>query len=393
MSNDWLWQSPDWPRLHVDNAALAQPMATARLAQGRLLGKSEALGRLGALPAEQLVWAGEAVATAAIEGEKLDPVAVHSSVARRLALAGPAVAVPPAVEGLLDVMQDAAESWARPLDKDRLCRWQAALFPTGQSGLQTITVGAFRSGAAPMQIVSGPQGREVVHFEAVPSAVVDAETRAFLEWFEATRGNDTLDGLVRAALAHLWFETIHPFDDGNGRIGRALVDLAVAQDVRAPWRLHGLSRRLLKERDPYYDALNAAQRGDTDVTTWVAWFLRTFEAACRDSLEVVDEAVERAQYWARFREVALSDAQRKALARMLDAGRGKFEGGMTPRKFIALTGLSRATATRELTDLAAKGLLVQVGAGRSTRYELPMPGWQWQGAARGAANKQAEAGS
>ena len=378
----WLWQAAGWPGFVHDAALVSRALSEARMAQGRLIGTTDALGVPGRLPTEHGVWADEAVATAAIEGEALDPAAVRSSVGRRLGLEGPRVGASAAVEGLLDVMQDAALGWDRPLDRDRLCRWQAALFPSGRSGLRDIVTGAWRTGPEPMQIVSGPQGRETVHFEAVPALAVDAEMRGLLAWFDASRDGRALDGLVRAAIAHLWFETIHPFEDGNGRVGRVLVDLAIAQDVRAPWRLHGLSKRLLADRAGYYEALNRAQRGDVDVTSWLTWFLGTFTAACRDSLVVVEEAVERSLYWSRFRERSLSEHQRKALGRMLDAGRGRFEGGMTVRKFASLAGVSRTTAFRELADLAAKGMLVSVGSGRATRYELPMPEWRWTPAAR-----------
>lgn len=374
----WLWQAVGWPSLRFDAGALATAIGQARLAQGRLVGKTEALDELGQGPAQQQVWAEEAVATSAIEGERLDVVAVRSSVARRLGLTSAGTLPPRAVEGLLDIMQDAAQGWDGPLTHERLCRWHAALFPTGQSGLTKIVVGAYRSAAAPMQIISGPYGRETVHYEAVPGATVNAQMQALLSWFNSSRMDAQLDGLVRAALAHLHFETVHPFEDGNGRIGRAIVDLALAQDMRAAWRMHGLSQRLMKEREAYYHALNSAQRAGTDVTAWVLWFLGVFARACTDSLTVVEEAVERAQYWSRFREVALSPHQHKALNKLLDAGPGRFEGGMTPRKFMALTNTSSATATRELSALVAVGMLVRKGAGRSVRYELPMERWQWR---------------
>lgn len=374
----WLWQAPAWPRLRYDTAALAGELGRARLAQGRLLGKSEALEEIDQKPAEEQLWTEQTLATAAIEGERLDPAAVRSSVSRRLGLARHGQAVPRHIEGLLDVMQEAAGAWNQPLNRARLCAWQAALFPTGYAGLQRIVVGEYRSSDEPMRIVSGPLGREVVHYEAVPGVAVAAEMTSFLAWFNGSRHSGQHDGLARAALAHLWFETIHPFEDGNGRVGRAIVDLALAQDVRSAWRMHGLSTRLGLERSAYYDALNAAQRGDIDVTAWVAWFLSVFERACGDSLRVVDESIERGQYWARFRHVPLSEHQRKAINALLDAGRGRFEGGMTPRKFRSLTLTSIATSTRELVDLVDKGMLVRQGAGRAVRYELPMTEWQWQ---------------
>lgn len=374
--NSWLWQAPDWPSLRYDSAAVLPALSRARHVQGCLLGKAEALGESGQLPTELQVWADEAIATSAIEGEALDPATVRSSIARRLGLDAPAAGASRSTEGLLDVMQDAAQRWNEPLTRERLCAWQAALFPTGQSGLRRIVTGAYRTGVEPMQIVSGPIGRQVVHFEAVPGAAVGAEMRALLSWFNERRPGDAHDGLIRAALAHLWFETIHPFEDGNGRVGRALVDLALAQDSQRAWRSHGLASRLLKERQAYYEALNQAQRGDTNATTWVVWFLGAFERACSDSLMVVEEAVERGQFWARFRDVALTERQRKALNRMLEAGRGGFAGGMTLRKYMSITQTARATAQRELAYLVEHGMLAREGQGKATRYELPMAHWR-----------------
>jgi Fic family protein len=371
----WLWQASDWPNLRYDPAAVMPALSRARLAQGRLRGKTEALGEPGQLPVEQVVWAGEALATSAIEGEQLDAAAVRSSIARRLGLTTPTVGASRSTEGLLDVMQDAAQRWSEPLTHERLCAWQAALFPTGQSGLHKIITGAFRSAPQPMQIVSGPVGREVVHFEAVPGAAVGAEMRGLLQWFNDKPPSERHDGLVRAALAHLWFETVHPFEDGNGRVGRALVDLALSQDSQSAWRLHGLAIRLSKERESYYNALNTAQRGDADVTGWIVWFLGAFERACDDSLLVVEECLERGQFWASFHAVALSERQRKALNKMLQAGRGGFEGGMNLRKYMGITQASRATAQRELSHLVEHGMLVALGRGKATHYELPMKNW------------------
>lgn len=375
----WIWQGQGWPQLVYDLDTVAPRLAVARLVQGRLMGKAEALDALGQLPAEQKVWTEEALATASIEGEMLDPAAVRSSIARRLGMATPSVRVPRAVEGLLDVMQDAAQRWEQPLTRDRLSRWQAALFPTGQAGLRKIVTGAYRAHDTPMQIVSGPIGNETVHYEAPPAAAVNAEMHAFLTWFNEKDLSGRHDGLVRAAIAHLWFETIHPFEDGNGRVGRAIADLALAQDVRAPWRMHGLSSRMRKDREAYYEALNNAQRGSVNVTSWIVWFIATFARACEDSLVIVEEAVERGQYWAKYRHVSLSERQRKVLDTMLAAGRRGFEGGINLRKYMALTGMARASAQRELAQLVATGMLESHGAGRATRYELSMTGWQWHG--------------
>ena len=381
LKSQWVWQSKSWPDFSFDPQALAAPLARARLAQGKLLGKADAVGAQGFTGALQELWTGEAMATAEIEGEKLNVDAVRSSVARRLGIASTfTAAVPRHIEGLLDVMEEAAANWDSLLTEQRLCVWQGALFPTDYSGLHRIEVGRFRTHSEPMRIVSGPLGRETVHYEAPPSAAVRAEMRSFLEWFNRSRavsaGGPT-DGLVRAGLAHLWFESIHPFEDGNGRVGRAVLDMALAQDARLGYRLHGLSQEFRDRRAQYYDELNRAQRGSGDATTWIHWILEAFEASCTYTAALIDESIARARFWNEHKDVALTERQRKALNRMLEAGPGRFAGGMTPRKYGALTKTSRASASRDLIDLAHKRLLVPKGGGRSRRYELTIPGWEW----------------
>ena len=380
MNHDsWIWQSPDWPRLTFDSNDLAGALAAARHESGRLLGKAEAIGLDERSSLEREVWSHEAVATAAIEGETLDLRAVRSSVARRLGLAHEGPAAARNVEGLLDVMENAADAWQEPLTHERLCAWHAALFPGG-SLIRRLTIGEYRNASAdPMQIVSGPIGRETAHYLAVPGAAVKDEMQAFLEWFDVTR-DAKMDGLLRAGLAHVWFESIHPFEDGNGRIGRAIIDLALAQDARRASRLHGVAAAMQRQQDGYYDALNAAQRGSGDVTSWLDWFLRTYASACRDSIARVEEALVRARFWSDHRDTPLRAEQRKVLNRMLEAGPGRFEGGLTPRKYQALTGVTKVTASRHIADLVTKGIIVRAEgvAGRSTHYNLTIPGWEWQ---------------
>lgn len=377
----WVWQSPNWPHFTYDAAATANAVAQARLEQGKLLGKANAVGAAGLSSTKLEIWTGEALATSAIEGERLNVDAVRSSVARRLGITSFAsVAVPRNVEGLLDVMDDATAKWTTELTEGRLCGWQRALFPDGYSSLRKIEVGRYRSHAEPMQIVSGPMGKETVHYEAPSSNAVRAEMRNFLDWFNRTREvlpGGTLDGLVRAGLAHLWFETAHPFEDGNGRVGRAVVDMALAQDVRLPYRLHGLSIEFQRQQANYYAALNQAQRGTGDATAWLLWFVDAFRASCQFTSVLIDESLDRARFWNEHKNVSLNERQRKILNKLLEAGPGRFEGGMTARKYQAVTGTSGATATRELRDLAVKGLLVSRGGGRSTYYDLTIPGWAW----------------
>jgi Fic family protein len=374
----WIWQSPTWPNLTYDAERLASPLSRARMECGRLFGKAETIGAGDLAIVRHDVWSGEAVATAAIEGESIDLTAVRSSVARRLGVAGdPAIGVPRNVEGLLDVMENAAADWESDLTDERLWRWQAALFPAGGSALRAIDTGRYRSTDAPMQIVSGPVGREQVHYEAPPSAAVRAEMRSFLDWFNRTRGG-AMDGLLRAGIAHAWFESIHPFEDGNGRVGRAIVDLALAQDARAATRLHGVAAEMRRRQADYYAALNEAQRSQGDVTSWLLWFVHVVGDACHASASLVDEALVRARFWSDHRHVTLNERQRKVLNRMLEAGPGRFEGGLTPRKYVGMTRASTATATRDIADLVRKGLLAPgEGAGRATHYNLAIPGWAW----------------
>lgn len=391
----WIWQSNDWPTLRYEHAALGAALQRARAEQGKLLGKAEAVGSANLGQAQRELWTDDAIATAAIEGEALDVDAVRSSVARRLGITSTfTAAVPRNVEGLLDMMEDAAARWDSDLTADRLCLWHAALFEhNAYAALKGMVIGSYRVNAEPMQIVSGPTGRETVHYEAPPAAAVSEEMRQFIDWFNGSRSPSTaapLDGIVRAGLAHLRFESIHPFEDGNGRVGRAIIDMALAQDAKVPYRLHGVSHEILRQQKAYYAALNAASRvdprsdkGAVDATTaWLLWFVDAFRASCESAARLIDESLQRARFWADHRAVPLNARQRKALDRMLEAGPGAFVGGMTARKYMAMTGVAVATATRDLTQLAEAGLLTRKGEGRSTRYDVAIGGWEWIPSAR-----------
>lgn len=372
----YVWQCSTWPSWKYDSHALASTLAQARLQQGIVLGKAQALGMTGeafALAVNE-IWVQEVIATAAIEGQKLDFDQVRSSVMRMLGIADTGSSALD-VDGLVEVMQDALQNFAVPLDADRLCRWQSALFPGGTSGIKRIQVGQYRTFADAMQIVSGRPGREVVHYRAPDAENVTAEMARFLEWFN---GPGTDDGIVRAAIAHLWFETIHPFEDGNGRIGRAVMDMTIAQDANSPIRLYSMSRQLQENRTAYYDALNAAQKGDGDVTSWVEWFATQFAAACIRSERLIDQALEKARYWSAHAGDQFNDRQRKALKRLLDAGDGGFLGGLTADKYCKITGASKATATRDLADLLQKNALFLLGIGKATKYYVNVPGWTHQ---------------
>ncbi len=366
-----------------------------------MLGQLRAIGLEQANTVQRELWVQDALATAAIEGEQLNLESLRSSVAHRLSLAD-APGPDRSVEGQVQVMQDALANHGAALDLDRLCRWQSALFPGGTSGITRIAVGRIRDHADAMQIVSGPLGRELVHYEAPPSAQVATHMERFLGWFESSKPNGgatavaTANGIARAALVHLWFESIHPFEDGNGRLGRALADMALAQDMHAQdpqaspalVRVYGLAHQMLKTRAAYYDALNYAQRlrnvasdaTTIDVTPWVQWFVQTFTYACIASQTVVHSATEKAQFRLRAAQCHINQRQRKVLERLLEAGHvgsgGGFLGGMTNEKYAKITGASKATASRDLADLLAKDLLRVEGVGKATRYAVNVPHWE-----------------
>jgi Fic family protein len=261
--------------------------------------------------------------------------------------------------------------WDRKVTSEHLFGWHAALFPTGRSGVTRIVAGAYRTHAEPMQIVTPRVGKpDVVHYEAPASTEVPNMMKALLRWFNTSRGEDT-DGLVRAALVHLWFETVHPFEDGNGRIGRALSELALAQDMQSSQRLFSLSHQLWQDRKDYYAQLQAATgQGNGDVTAWVRWFVQHVEKACDAAVAQMEAAVGKSRFWGEInaKHPDLSASQRKVLGKLFDAGLEGFEGGMSTEKYVSLTGVSRATAYRELTGLVELGALQKIGVGKGTRY-------------------------
>ncbi len=370
----WIWQNHDWiDALRWDAARVLPLLAATRRAQGHLFGRAERLGfELGIeLHADTVVL--DAMKTSAVEGELLDPVGVRSSVARQLGIpsAGRAetARATRAVEGLVQILLDATSRASEPLTMARLHGWHAALFPTGHSGIRPITVAGWRDGSEPMQVVSGRPGKMVVHYEAPPAARLPAEMRAFLDWFSSSAEPE--DGVLRAALAHLRFVTLHPYDDGNGRIGRAITDLALARDDETDVRLYSMSAQIEADRAGYYEQLKRAQGGDGDITEWMTWFIATLGSAIASAEVRIDAVLARVQFWERHGGVALSERQSKVVRRMLKAGPGGFEGGMTTRKYASLVRVSRATAQRELADLLEKQVLVlREGRGRSTAYDL-----------------------
>ena len=361
----YLWQQDNWTNFRWDSARILAPLSDCRLHQGKLLSTVSSLGFHLENQAEIL--AEETVTTAAIEGDQLDARMVRSSVARRLGLPSAGLVADHSVDGLITVLLDATRNHHAPLTAERLCGWQAALFPTGYSGMHRIRVGEWR-GNVPMHVVSGPIGRETIHFEAPPSSRVPDEMTTFLKWWAAS--HNTVEGVLRAAVAHFRFVTIHPFEDGNGRLARAITDTALAQDDGQAVRYYSLSAQIMAERDNYYDILERCQKGDGDLTEWLLWFLSCFKRAIGRADSLLNMVRDKAAFWQRYADAALSERQKKVINRLLEAGKGGFEGGLTNRKYAALTKVSRATAFRELESLRDMGIICQVGSGRNVRYDL-----------------------
>ena len=391
----WIWQLPEWPSLVFGAQQIQTRLSEARKTQGLLLGKAEMVGLEGLQPHIRDSLTQEALTTSAIEGEKLDPESVRSSVARRLGLdtsGAPVAEGKRNIEGLIDVLQDATLNTESDLTLERLCNWHGALFPTGFSGMQRIDVGALRS--VPMEIVSGAIGHSKVHYAAPPPEGLAAQVDAFLNWFNQTHpsnGSGPLDGLVRAAVSHLWFETLHPFDDGNGRIGRAIMQLALGQDMGQPGRIVSLSRQLESCKDRYYSALEQAQRSKSmDVTAWVEWMLTQLTLASELASRTIDASIQRIRFQAWMSSFPINERQQKTMKKLLDAGPKGFEGGMTTRKHERISQTSTPTAARDLIELERLGLLKKYGAGRSTRYYPAIEGWAEDDADMGKASGKPE---
>lgn len=362
----YIWQIDSWPIFTWDSGRLLRPLSEARKAQGKILG----LADFFELEVRVDVLTKEALTTAAIEGEKLDLEMVRSSVARRLGL--PTAGLTTAsrhIEGLVEMLIDATRNYAEPLTAERLKGWQAALFPTGYSGTTKIAAGDWRSSAEPMRVVSGPVGKERVHYEAPPAEKVDKMMREFLDWLQISQANQ--DGLIRAAIAHFWFVSIHPFEDGNGRIARAITDMALAQDENTDCRMYSMSAQIEAERAGYYDVLEKTQKGDGDITEWIIWFLECLSGAIRRSENEVHKATEKARMWQDIAHLNLNARQTKAVNKLFESKKAELEGGLTTSKYVSMTKTSRETAKRDIANLVEKGVLVRnPGRGRSTSYRL-----------------------
>ncbi|MEZ5566689.1 MAG: Fic family protein [Gammaproteobacteria bacterium] len=362
----YIWDRSGWPAFTWAEQRLSKLVATVSREQGRLLGQMGALGFDLRSEAHLRTVTEDVVKSSEIEGEKLDSGQVRSSIARRLGLdVGGLIPSARDVDGIVELMLDATGGFEKSLTRERLFDWHAALFPTGRSGMHKITTGAWRTdNSGPMQVVSGPVGRQKVHYEAPPAARVPHEMELFLRWFAAPGDSDPL---LVAGLAHLWFVTIHPFEDGNGRIARAIADMALARSEKTPQRFYSMSAQICRERSAYYLTLERTQKGELDVTQWQDWFLNCLQRAIEGAQETLGAVLDKARFWGRFAREPLNERQIKVLNRFLDG----FQGKITTSKWAKIAKCSQDTAYRDILDLVARGALQKdAGAGRSTSYSL-----------------------
>jgi Fic family protein len=364
---EFVWQHQRWPQWEYDLASLAPLLSRVSHAQGLLLGRLSTVGFDLQIESSLETLTSDVLKTSEIEGEHLNVDSVRSSIARRLGVdIGALAPVDRHIDGVVEMIVDATTNSTDPLSIDRLLAWHAALFPTGYSGPTRINVGRWRNDdSGPMQVVSDPIGRQKVHFEAPPAVRLNGEISQFLDW----ANNPSLgQPLVRAALAHLWFVTIHPFDDGNGRIARAIGDLFLARADASPRRFYSLSAQIQRQRSEYYDILERVQRGSLDVTAWIGWFLTTLQSAIEAANDSLNSVLQKAEFWQHWTSrTSLNDRQVKLLNRLLDG----FDGKLTTSKWAAIAKCSPDTALRDITELLTIGVLQKSNAGgRSTSYEL-----------------------
>jgi len=362
----YLWQDKAWPKFHYDQSQLATHLAQTRHDQGLLLGRMKALGFHLRDEAALLALTQEVLTTSAIEGEKLDSAQVRSSLARRLGIdIGGLTPVNRDVEGIVELMLDATQYFDKPLHAKRLFDWHASLFPTGRSGMRKIRKGAWRDDQyGPMQVVSGPLGNETVHFEAPPAAQIAAEMSTFLDWYNAEVG---MDEVLKAGIAHLWFVTIHPFDDGNGRIARAIAEMTLARSENSSQRFYSLSSQILNEQRAYYEILERTQREAMNITHWLDWFLGCMARAIDRSQATLATVMFKARFWEKHASESFSVRQIKVLKKILDG----FEGKLTSSKWAKLAKCSQDSAYRDIIDLMERGVLIKnLEGGRSTNYSI-----------------------
>lgn len=368
--SQYIWQRVQWPHFSINAERLLVPLGHCRNLQGQLLQQVSSLGVDLELATQLEALTQEAVKSAEIEGEFYNPDAVRSSIAKRLGL--PTAGLPAAprnVDGLVDVLLDATDLDNPNLTADRLKAWQAALFPTGRSGLHEVKVGKWRS--EEIQVISGRYGREKVHYTAPPPENIEREMNVFFEWWDKSHprfGEE--DSILRAGIAHYWFVAIHPFEDGNGRIARALADMALAQAEGAAKRCYSLSSMLMEVRDGYYEVLEKTSNGQGDITDWLCWFLERHEQAMRHAQQTISKVMDISRFWQNVSDVSMNERQRKVVKKLLEAGQDGFEGGLTAKKHQGMVKGSRATLARDLADLVDKKILLISGEKKATKYEL-----------------------
>ncbi|MDR1416589.1 MAG: Fic family protein [Prevotellaceae bacterium] len=359
----YMYQNKDWANFTWNNNKLLVLLANVRHLQGRLLGQMENLGFKLKEEAVLSTLTLDVLKSTEIEGEILNKDQVRSSIARKLGLeASGLVDSPRNVDGVVEMMLDATQSYMQPITSERMFGWHAALFPTGYSGMYKIEAGKYRNGD--MQVVSGAMGKEKVHYEAPKANQVESEMNTFLNWFNNT---SEIDSVLKAAIAHFWFVTIHPFDDGNGRIARAITDMQLARSDGSAQRFYSMSNQILTERKKYYDMLEKTQRGTSDITSWLIWFLSCLENALVNSGEVLDSILAKAKFWEKYSQTSLNDRQRLMLNKLLDG----FDGKLTSSKWAKIAKTSQDTAIRDIQGLINKEILrKEAQGGRSTNYEL-----------------------
>ncbi|MBF8658053.1 Fic family protein [Pseudomonas putida] len=367
----WIWQQPDWPAFTWQTETLAPLLRACGQVQGRLLGMLDAVGHDTEVQSSLDALLQNIVTSCAIEGEQLNVGSVRSSLARRLGLNEESQSTTPRSEGLAALLLDATQGYQQTLDTERLFIWHRWLFPSDDPLLaRPLHIGTLR-GDEPMQVVSGRIDRPTVHFEAPPRTGLETQLADFLAWFERSRSDANLDPFLRAGIAHLWFVTLHPFDDGNGRLTRALTDLALAQGERQTIRFYAMSASILDDRAGYYRILEASQKSGLDITRWLYWFLTTLLNSLEKALVRIDRVLAKARFWQVHRGQGLSAEQVKVLNRLLDGGERGFEQGISAAQYQAVAKVSKATATRHLSDLLEKGCIERLpGGGRSTRYQI-----------------------
>jgi Fic family protein len=363
---EYIHELPNWPTFQWGERGLAKQLAAVRHRQGRLIGRMQELGFALREEAVLRTLTEDVLKSSEIEGEILDREQVRSSIARRLGM--DAAALPSAdrnVEGVVEMMLDATQKYEEALTRDRLFAWHASLFPTGRSGMRKIVVGAWREEkSGPMQVVSGPHGRERIHYEAPTAGRLDTEMQTFLDWFN---GEDDSDLVLKAALAHLWFVTIHPFEDGNGRVARAIADMSLARSEESSQRFYSMSAQIRLERNAYYDILESTQKDDLDITPWMEWFLGCLDRAIAGAEKTLAIVFKKADFWKKHSAASLNDRQRDIINRLLDG----FDGKLTSSKWAIIEKCSPDTALRDIADLIERGLLKKdQGGGRSTSYSL-----------------------